>query len=249
MSNLNFSIWVGRQLYRYAYKLYRPLYFIFKRRQDRTELALLHRIVQPGDTVLDIGANIGFYSTVLSRAVGNTGKVICFEPNEENFRHLQDTTRRLPNVVLHRKAVGAETGSITLYLSDTLNVDNRTYQPTSYKSTEDVDVVNLDRFLFNTPPVDVIKIDIQGFEMEALRGMIQLLSSNENIKILSEFWPYGLKLSGSSATEYMLALQGLRFHVSILIGGRYVPITDTDLQKMDDLGEDVYFNIFASRHV
>jgi FkbM family methyltransferase len=243
------SIWLGRQLYKYAYKLYRPLYFTFKRKQDRIELALLHRIVQPGDTVLDIGANIGFYSTVLSLAVGATGKVICFEPDAENFRNLQDTTRRLSNVALHQKAVGAKTGDITLYISDTLNVDHRTYQPASYKSTEQVHVVALDHYLGATQHVDIIKIDIQGFEMEALRGMIGLLSSNENIRILSEFWPYGLKLSGSSATEYILALQSLRFHVSVLIGGRYIPIADTDVSKMDELGQEVYFNIFASRHV
>ena len=69
---------IGNMLYKKAYKFYKPLYTTYKYYGDKQELALLYRIVKPGNTVLDIGANIGFYTTVLSKAVGPQGQGLQF---------------------------------------------------------------------------------------------------------------------------------------------------------------------------
>ena len=78
---------------------------------------------------------------------------------------------------------------MVLYTSRELNVDHLTYKPEIFDKGKEIDAVNPDEFLKNCQQIDVIKIDIQGFEMEAIKGMSHILKNNHNISILSEFWP------------------------------------------------------------
>src|SRR5688572_1605134 len=103
---MSLSIRLGHFLYRNFYSLYKPLYFRFKKKQDKAEIALLRRLVKPGTVVIDIGANIGFYAGILSDLVGNKGSVHCFEPDKTNFEHLRSITAGLKNVSINNKAVG-----------------------------------------------------------------------------------------------------------------------------------------------
>ena len=76
-------------LYSYLFPIYRLLYFRFKNNKDREHLLLIKSLIKPGDIVLDIGANIGFFARHLSEFTGPTGKLYCFEPDKTNFHHLE----------------------------------------------------------------------------------------------------------------------------------------------------------------
>ena len=103
------------------------------------------------------------------------------------------------NVTLIQKAVAAETGMLKLYPSPLLNVDHRTYSSENSKGGYEVEKISVDDFVGRKFKVDFIKMDIQGFETEAIRGMAKTLSDNQDVNLFIEFWPYGLKQAGSSA--------------------------------------------------
>jgi FkbM family methyltransferase len=161
---------LGNQLYRRAYPLYKPLYSLYKALWDRSERAILRRVVRPGMIVVDIGANIGVYSRFLAGLVGVNGKVIAFEPAPDNFRRLWDNVAALPQIEPIQAAVGGSTGEIVLFESEELNVDHRVYDTRENRHQVRVPCWVLDDYISADERVDLIKIDVQGFELPALRG-------------------------------------------------------------------------------
>lgn len=244
---MSFSIKLGNFLYKNAFSLYKPMYKLFKNKQDAFEIELLKKHIKQNDIVLDIGANIGFYATILSDIVGEKGVVHCFEPDSKNFEHLKKTTTDFKNIKINNKAVGPKTEKLKIYTSKNLNVDHRTYKPEEYDKEIEIDAVSIDDHLASNPKVDLIKMDIQGFEMQAIQGMQTILDKNKDIKLISEFWPYGLKKAGSSVTEYFNFLQSKGFTCYLLEETSLLKLTAEKVSSLEPLGEEHYFNIFATR--
>jgi FkbM family methyltransferase len=249
---MSFSIKLGNFLYKNAFGLYKPMYTYFKNKQDDFEISLLRKHIKKGDTVLDIGANIGYYAAMLSNSVGENGKVYCFEPDKTNFNHLEKATTNYKNISILNKAVGPKTEKIKIYTSKELNVDHRTYQPEEYDKVIEIDAVSIDDYLLLTerveaPKVDFIKMDIQGFEMQAIKGMTKTLANNPNIKLISEFWPYGLSKAGSSVTEFFNFLQSLQFNCYLLEKDALSLLTIEKVKTLEGLDKKHYYNIFATR--
>ena len=244
---MSFSIKLGNFLYKNAFSLYKPMYKLFKNKQDAFEIELLKKHIKQNDIVLDIGANIGFYATILSDIVGEKGVVHCFEPDSKNFEHLKKTTADFKNIKINNKAVGPKTEKLKIYTSKNLNVDHRTYKPEEYDKEIEIDAVSIDDHLASNPKVDLIKMDIQGFEMQAIQGMQTILDKNKDIKLISEFWPYGLKKAGSSVTEYFNFLQSKGFTCYLLEETSLLKLTAEKVSSLEPLGEEHYFNIFATR--
>lgn len=229
------------------------MYTYFKNKQDDFEISLLRKYIKKGDTVLDIGANIGYYAAILSNCVGNDGKVHCFEPDKTNFNHLEKATANYKNIHILNKAVGPKTEKIKIYTSKELNVDHRTYQPEEYDKVIEIDAVSIDDYLtggiepVKVQKVDFIKMDIQGFEMQAIKGMTKTLANNPHIKLISEFWPYGLSKAGSSVTEFFTFLQSLQFNCYLLEKDALSLLTIEKVKSLEGLDKKHYFNIFATR--
>lgn len=244
---MSVSIKLGNFLYKKAFWLYKPTYAIFKKKQDAFEIELLNKYLQKNDVVLDIGANIGFYAKILSDIVGPNGKVHCFEPDKTNFYHLQNYCKGRNNIVLNNKAVGPKNEILKIYTSKNLNVDHRTYKPDEYADEIEIEALKIDDYLEINKKIDFIKIDIQGFEMQAIMGMERTLTENKNIKLISEFWPYGLKKAGSSVIEYFNFLTGKGFNCYLLEKNSLQKLTLEKVESIKSLGEQHYFNIFVSR--
>ena len=141
---MSFSIKLGNFLYKNAFGLYKPMYKLFKNKQDAFEIELLKKHIKQNDIVLDIGANIGFYATILSDIVGEKGLVHCFEPDSKNFEHLKKTTADFKNIKINNKAVGPKTEKLKIYTSKNLNVDHRTYKPEEYDKEIEIDAVSIE---------------------------------------------------------------------------------------------------------
>ncbi len=244
---MSFSIKLGNFLYKNAFGLYKPMYRMFKNKQDAFEIELLKKYIHKNDVVLDIGANIGFYATILSDIVGENGTVHCFEPDTKNFEHLQKATGSVKNIKINNKAVGPKTEKLKIYTSKNLNVDHRTYKPEEYDQEIEIDAVSIDDHLVANTKVDFIKMDIQGFEMQAIQGMQLILDKNKDIRIISEFWPYGLKKAGSSVTAYFNFLLSKGFNCYLLEENSLLKLTPEKVSTLEPLGEEHYFNIFATR--
>lgn len=244
----SFSIKLGNFLYKTSFPLYKKMYSVFKNKQDAFEIELLKKHIKKGNTVLDIGANIGFYATILSDIVGENGKIHCFEPDATNFVHLKKETSSYTNIIINNKAVGPKTEKIKIYTSKELNVDHRTYKPEQYDKEIEIDAVSIDEYMAGTR-VDFIKMDIQGFEMEAMKGMKETLKKNPNVKMISEFWPYGLKKAGSSVRDYFTLLKELDFKIEILKENKLEVLTLEKVLQLEPLDEEHYFNILVTPNV
>jgi FkbM family methyltransferase len=234
----------GNKLYEHAFPIYRTLYAAYKAYVDRIERRLLKNVLFPGAVVVDAGANIGIYSQVLSRCVGPTGVVHSFEPSPENFKRLQSATRKLANVRLSQAAVGECSGRSRLYLSDKLNVDHRTYSTEEdSRRTVPIDVIALDDYFKPGQRVDLIKLDIQGYELHALRGANRVLADNSDLKMLVELWPYGLKQAGVNWVELLDSLQNKNMLVSEITNRGLVSFSASSVRERPEW----YTNLFASR--
>ena len=242
----SFSIKLGNFLFKNCFPLYKITYQSFKQKQDAFEISLIKKYTKQNDTVLDIGANIGFYAELLSNVVGVNGKVHCFEPDATNFNYLKKRCINLKNVSVNNKAVSDKTGVLKIYTSKQLNVDHRTYKPDDYDQEIDIDAIAIDDYL-NGQVVNFIKMDIQGFEMSAVKGMDKTLESHD-LKILSEFWPYGMRKAGTSVLEYFQFLKQYNFYIYLIDTNTLTELTEEKVKSFLDLPESSYMNIFASKN-
>ena len=249
---MSLSIKLGNFLYKNAFTLYKPLYTVFKNKQDAFEIHLLEKYIQKSDVVLDIGANIGYYALKLSALVGETGQVHCFEPDKKNFSYLEKASSSKKNIRINNKAVGPKTEILKIYTSKNLNVDHRTYKPEEYDKELEIEAVSIDDYVSEQisdrgAKVNFIKMDIQGFEMQAIQGMQKLLEENQNVKLISEFWPYGLRKAGSSVSIYYQFLTERKFNCYLLKENSLEKLSLEKVKAIENLGEEDYFNIFVTR--
>jgi FkbM family methyltransferase len=200
-------------LYEHFYPAYYPLYAAWKALSDRRERALLCQLIRPGMTVVDVGANIGIYTRFFSRLVTSSGHVHAFEPAPSNYKHLQENIGNDPNILLNQKAVGESSGSVKLFFSDELNVDHRTFDSGDGRRGVNVPIVSLDEYFNAGDRVDLIKIDVQGYELSVLQGAKRVLEDNPDIKILMEFWPYGLSKAAVPSLEVIKLINSLGFEI------------------------------------
>ena len=234
----------ANKVYEHAFPIYRPLYAAYKTYADRAERELLRKILFQGAVVVDVGANIGIYSRFLSRCVGPTGLVHSFEPSPDNFRRLCAATRDLPNVRLTQAMVGERSGECKLYVSDKLNVDHRAYKADAdSRRAVPADMVALDDYFKPGQRVDLIKMDIQGYELHALRGAQRVLLENQDIDLLLEFWPVGLAQAGVRWEELVELLQRLDMNLALVRTCGLVPFEARDVRN--DISW--YVNVFARR--
>jgi FkbM family methyltransferase len=180
------------------------------------ETEMIMKEVKEGDVVLDIGANIGYYTLLFSRRVGPTGKVYAFEPDPENFALLRKTMEEngCQNVVLERKAVSHKTGVARLFICDENHGDHRIYDPQdpAHHNALEIESVRLDDY-FRTyaGPIHFLKMDIQGAEGWALAGMGDLLKTHDRIKLMTEFWPEAMQKTQSDPKDFLEKLRSLGF--------------------------------------
>ena len=149
---------------------------------------LLKENIKQGDTVIDIGANIGYHTLLMAKLVGDAGRVYAFEPEKENFELLKKNIERngYQNVVLVNKGLGEKEEALTLYINPKNKAGHSVFHQHSHWGRQEIEITTLDNFLPKNTKVDFIKMDIEGAEYVAIKGMKRVLSEN-NIKVVSEF--------------------------------------------------------------
>ncbi|UAL11774.1 FkbM family methyltransferase [Caulobacter segnis] len=179
---------------------------------------VLRRLVQPGMVVADVGANIGLLTLLMAWATGPSGKVIAFEPeavprsNLEKMKHLNG----LAWVEVRDQAVGEKPGRLTFHVSDIIGHSSLYALPeTEEARTVEVEVVRLDD-VAPAKRMDVVKIDVEGAELDVLAGMKGLIAKNPDLAIVAEFGPEHLKRVGQTPAQWFKAFTDAGFKAYII---------------------------------
>lgn len=180
---------------------------------EDVESFIFFRLLQPGMTVLDVGANIGQYTMLASTAVGPTGHVHSFEPVEINYQRLSRNVQRnkLQNVQLNRVATWHEATTLRFQLpADSMN-NNGSFHVSSAMPENtlsyEAKAIRLDDYVREQAinRVDVIKMDVEGAEAHTLRGAAATLERDSPI-ILMEVNREALEMLGSGTKSLMALL-------------------------------------------
>jgi FkbM family methyltransferase len=187
-----------------------------RRAYDRLGLECLRKFLKPGMVFVDIGANIGCYTVMGARCVGPTGVVVAVEPEPHNFALLSRNvaSNRLTNVRTAQVALGDQPGAASLFRSASNFGDHRLYgKSDDQREATAVEVTTLDDLIdrCGLPSVDFIKMDVQGYEGKVTRGMKRVLESRNNLSVLTEFWPNGLRWAGDSPEQFFAAFERAGF--------------------------------------
>jgi FkbM family methyltransferase len=156
--------------------------------------------------VLDIGANLGYTTTLFANFIDSNFKVFAFEPDVKNFKHLQRCASS--RIEVFQMAVGETSGSITLWHNPNHHADHRVVTA-AFKDSLSSDAllfsvpqISIDEFLSSNSvrePLSFIKMDIQGYELPACWGMQETLKNNPNAVIAIEYFPGAMEELGYKA--------------------------------------------------
>jgi len=211
---------------------------------------VVKRIVQPGNVCLDIGANVGWYTTLMARLVGPYGKVVAFEPHPRTFSLLERNASHHTNVILVNKAASDRRCQIKVYdnpsgsgrtsifpdsasASSGLNGLKAELYPRAREWRQEsfeVEAIPIDEVLqsFGISSVNFVKIDIEGAEILALRGMKDTLQHSQQVSLLIEYNPDAQTVAGFHPTDLIRELQNLGFdHIGMVSDeGALIPLVE-----------------------
>jgi FkbM family methyltransferase len=184
---------------------------------ETIEIDFLNDFLIEGDYFVDIGANIGLFSLYASRRVGSGGLVIAFEPANQTYNRMLDNIELngIRNIQTHRLGLSDKEEVLDLNISTDGYEAWNTFVPTTDKKfslKEMVEVTTLDHFL-NENSIDInkislIKLDVEGFEINVLKGAVGLLTNQDAPVFMIEFTDENAISAGNCCHElYKLLLQ------------------------------------------
>jgi FkbM family methyltransferase len=162
---------------------------------------LMDAMIDPGATVVDVGANIGYNTVYAARRVGPAGRVVAVEPATDNLRVLRENVaaNALDNVVVHAAAAGRAHERRALFLRGDVSAVNSLFEQSVYAAVtgvEQVRVTPLDDLV--NGDADLVKIDVEGAELDVLQGMARLLRRH-GIRLIVEWHPQLQEAAGYAA--------------------------------------------------
>jgi FkbM family methyltransferase len=178
--------------------------------------ALLGARIAPGMIVIDGGAHAGYFTCQAARLVGPRGLVLAFEPAPRNFALLQANVWRngFTNVACFPWALGSEPDLAELRLSATNTGDHRLHGDGPDAGIT-VRVAALDEVLAIRPPIDIVKLDVQGNEEAAVRGMTRLLAASPRVLVTVELSPADARAAGSDPNSLLGWYRSLGFELRV----------------------------------
>ena len=183
---------------------------------EPTESMVARRYIKQGDTVVDVGAHIGYFTLLFSHQVTNLGQVFAFEPDPQNFQMLQRNVavNDLDNVLLVRNAVSNVSGGpVKLYQTGVVTGHHSLVEVPETTDSIDVQQVSLDDYFPLAHKVDFVKIDTEGNEFDVIMGMQRIIKENPQLKIMLELNEENLDNFGHTPHDLWFLLDKFGFNV------------------------------------
>ena len=202
---------------------------------EKAETLFFQSACRDGMTFLDVGANLGYYTALAAHAVGPNGRVLAVEPDPDSFGYLEQTiaANAVGNAEAFPVAASDAPAMLPLYISTDNRGDNRLYASDEERPQVEVKARPLDALLRENKieTVDLIKIDVQGYEPKVIAGLRETIIASPNLTLLTEFWPQGMTEAGGDANEFLKTLRelGLTLHELKPDGSLAELTNDTDL--------------------
>jgi FkbM family methyltransferase len=206
-------IWLGRKSWRSIYIRYEPY-------MTRT----ISSYLGVGGVFWDVGANIGLFSLCAAKISGPEGRVVSFEPSPEVFRLLSENVENCSSIVALRYGVGnsesvAElasqgTSSAASFVEEVTLLSQHYHKEVPIVKTK-VSMRKLDSLIDSLPLPNLVKVDVEGFELEALKGAKRLLESVRPFLII-EIHPLQLALSGGGEQELLDLLKTYSYEYQVI---------------------------------
>ncbi len=182
---------------------------------EPNEFMLLSRVLQPGMTFIDVGANDGLYTLFAAKRVGSKGRVISIEPSDREYGRLMRNIRlnHLANILPLKKAASDREGFGVLRIAEAGHAGQNTLGDFAYaidqERTEQVSLTTVDKIVEESgiQRADIIKIDAEGAELSVLRGASNTLTRDKPL-ILFELVEAALVKQGVSREDLLGFLQG-----------------------------------------
>jgi FkbM family methyltransferase len=207
-------------------------YLIMHGSFDPEETFVLEKFLKNGMTFIDVGANVGYFSLIAARLVGEDGKVFAFEPDEDNFRLLERNIQEngYKNIKVFMKAISDEVGTARFYL-DSENLCAHSLNKKENSNFVEVETTILDELLKNEK-VDVIKIDVEGAEQSVFDGMKDIIAKNNKLAVITEFYPKAIRNFGNSPKEYLKSFIDAGFKLYRVKGKEFININESQIDSL-----------------
>jgi FkbM family methyltransferase len=188
------------------------------------ETALFKRTLKPSDVFLDIGAHIGYYSLMAAKII-KTGEIHAFEPYVDSHELLMENLalNKCKNVETYLMAASNKSEMSKLFIDEKNKGNNSLY------SQKGCDVITTETIkiddMFTGKKVDFVKIDTQGHEIEVLIGMQDVIKNNK-LKMIIEYYPYGLRRMGHREIDFFKIINALGFDIYKIKAGALAKINN-----------------------
>lgn len=202
--------------------------------------AVLRRHVKPGMAVVDVGANIGYLTMLLAALVTPQGRVVAIEPNPDNVRMLEASRRvnGFGHVLVIQAAAGRGTALLTLHVSYSNGMTGEMPDDVeAVLASRPVPCFALDTILPAAPAIDLVKIDVEGGELNVLLGLSRTLERDRPI-VVSEFTPGAMPgMSQCTGPQYLDWLTSRGYRIAVIErDGSETPYGDDVGAVMDAFG-------------
>ena len=201
------------------------------------------RILKKGMNVINIGANIGYFTLLAARSVGPEGKVFAFEPfpNTVSLLEKNVTSNKYKNVTIIPMAVSDKKETSFLVLKSESGYNFVSSAPSMEFESVSINTTTLDDYFDIRLKIDFIILDAEGYEPRVIDGMKNIIEKNPKIQILTEYNPHTLLAAGWSDEKFLEKLESLGLNIKLVSD-------DGTLKKYfkDDLLEIKYPNTATS---
>jgi FkbM family methyltransferase len=227
---------------------------------EAAERSMMRHFLRAGQTIIDVGANVGYMTRFFAQSTGPAGKVCAFEPNPKIFPLLQRNVAKFKCVSTYNVGLSSDSGEAELFLAGSDHsvasfardypATHVFYQESGELNSVSAKFVNGDNFLreIGIAKIDVLKIDVEGWELNVLAGLERTIMASPSLTTFCEFNPTAQECAGRNKAELLNWLFDHGFSISYPDGNHLRALSHSTLdQFVNGIERNSFVTLFGQR--